>query len=308
MTNACPKCGISLTERAFGSEMLDGCPTCGGIWFDYRELDGLCRDKTTGLMEVERAFNPTFGVERTQGDMKCPKCDTGLYEFSFKHTPSVRLDACPACKGIWVDDGELQAISNRVCADRGPKPPPPSHNESEREKARNAVAFLLSCACPKCHATNPAASIVCWQCGSPLKTRSIYHLCPRCDSTLDEIQAENAPVKVDVCVRCSGAWFATGELSALLQLGKVEIERIQGTLALQGKTTSLTRHMARCPGCHHGMQTEELGEGSGVDIDICPYCSSVWLDANELIRAYQYVQNGGQLRVSSHSDPWGSGE
>src|SRR5213082_1857281 len=116
--NSCPRCSATLTERRFGSEALDGCSECGGLWFDYKELQALTRDPETGLMEVERAFQPSIAGERAGGEMKCPKCSEALYAFSFQHTPSVRLDACPQCRGIWVDDGELQVIAERMGAAR----------------------------------------------------------------------------------------------------------------------------------------------------------------------------------------------
>jgi hypothetical protein len=42
--------------------------------------------------------------------MKCPKCGGDLAEVEF-HT--VRIDRCPDCNGIWLDAGELEAITGR---------------------------------------------------------------------------------------------------------------------------------------------------------------------------------------------------
>ena len=95
---------------------VDGCAGCGGIWFDYQELNALTRDPAVALTEVESAFHQATSGALPQGDNRCPGCEAKLYGFSFPHTPDITLDACPLCKGIWVDDGELQKIADRVLA------------------------------------------------------------------------------------------------------------------------------------------------------------------------------------------------
>jgi hypothetical protein len=40
--------------------------------------------------------------------MHCPKCGTRLAEESLE---SVVVDVCPACHGLWLDDGELAKVS-----------------------------------------------------------------------------------------------------------------------------------------------------------------------------------------------------
>lgn len=40
--------------------------------------------------------------------MRCPKCGMELTEIDHK---SVKIDKCYTCNGIWLDAGELEAIS-----------------------------------------------------------------------------------------------------------------------------------------------------------------------------------------------------
>lgn len=40
--------------------------------------------------------------------MKCPKCGMELIEIDYK---GIKIDKCSACEGIWLDAGELEAIS-----------------------------------------------------------------------------------------------------------------------------------------------------------------------------------------------------
>jgi uncharacterized protein with PIN domain len=39
---------------------------------------------------------------------RCPKCGERLAAVKID---SVTIDKCPACKGVWLDDGELEALS-----------------------------------------------------------------------------------------------------------------------------------------------------------------------------------------------------
>lgn len=40
--------------------------------------------------------------------MRCPKCGMKLIEIDYKH---IKVDKCSACDGIWLDPGELEAVS-----------------------------------------------------------------------------------------------------------------------------------------------------------------------------------------------------
>ena len=40
--------------------------------------------------------------------MKCPKCGMELIEIDYK---SIKIDKCSECDGIWLDAGELDAVS-----------------------------------------------------------------------------------------------------------------------------------------------------------------------------------------------------
>ena len=40
--------------------------------------------------------------------MKCPKCGMKLIEMDYK---GIKIDRCSGCDGIWLDAGELEAVS-----------------------------------------------------------------------------------------------------------------------------------------------------------------------------------------------------
>jgi hypothetical protein len=58
------------------------------------------KNKNLAKMEKERLKELHF--------LKCPKCGMGLVEIDYK---SIKVDKCSECGGIWLDAGELEAVS-----------------------------------------------------------------------------------------------------------------------------------------------------------------------------------------------------
>jgi Zn-finger nucleic acid-binding protein len=49
-------------------------------------------------------------MSRRGEPMRCPACDTRLVELE---RSEVLIDACPECRGVWLDRGELDRILDR---------------------------------------------------------------------------------------------------------------------------------------------------------------------------------------------------
>lgn len=110
----CPACSTLLSRRRIGAVEIDGCSGCGGIFLDDGELSRLYRDDPASLRRAGdsvRATQPPLKAERTG---RCPKCGQTLAAFEYPQFPGIRLDACPGCKGVWCDAGELTAIGDRI--------------------------------------------------------------------------------------------------------------------------------------------------------------------------------------------------
>lgn len=313
MRGDCPRCGDSLTERTFGATKIDGCAGCGGLWFDCQELNSVTRDPLCSLMEVERAFDRALLSDAAGGAMHCPRCDAPLKEFSFPHTPNVLLDACTRCKGIWMDDGEMEKIAERVAgAGPGPRPTtaPAPPDDRQRFQARAATAFLVSAPCSSCRTSNPAGTLSCWACGAAITTRSVVRLCPRCDRPLEERRAgAGVATHVDICIACTGVWLEGGEIAAFYQAGIEAISEVQsGILAGRGAGSpgrSFVAAQPRCPGCQCQMEARIYGDRRQVHVDACGRCRSLWLDGGELLTVYELMQSGGfTMTESRDKDPW----
>jgi len=104
----CPRCHIPLEK--IHNEFLEECPTCHGAWYGSGELrrskDAEDRDLIWNDFEFwrhEDRFRPSacpFG---------CPACGAPLVTLAYGDT-GVEIDACPACRGIWLDAGEFERI------------------------------------------------------------------------------------------------------------------------------------------------------------------------------------------------------
>ena len=111
----CPRCTKVLVEKTVAEITVEGCPECGGAWFDKGELDDVAKRDPSALGVIDDAFAPS-GRERTGAmrDLRCPVCLARLDTFEFKHFPGITLDGCGKCRGIWAEDGELRQIAERI--------------------------------------------------------------------------------------------------------------------------------------------------------------------------------------------------
>jgi hypothetical protein len=58
--------------------------------------------------ELLKKLKPKQPAEVPMPTMLCPKCNGKLIERTFR---DVVIDECSGCKGIWLDKGELEALT-----------------------------------------------------------------------------------------------------------------------------------------------------------------------------------------------------
>jgi len=111
----CPRCTKILQETTVCEITVEGCPECGGSWFDQGELNEVAKRDPTALEQIDRAFTPSDRVRAMPTrELRCPVCLARLERFEFKHFPGVQMDGCARCRGIWADHGELREIARRI--------------------------------------------------------------------------------------------------------------------------------------------------------------------------------------------------
>ena len=111
----CPRDGSELSKVELLNIELDKCHKCDGIWLDRGELESIRDSKVSDIEEaIERKYgNPECQPGETEGYMQCPRCEGRLQRFNYSYIASVYLDRCDTCLGIWLDDGELNAITSQ---------------------------------------------------------------------------------------------------------------------------------------------------------------------------------------------------
>ena len=106
-------------------------------------------------------------------------------------------------------------------------------------------------------------------------------ICPACNAALVEQKAGS--VTVDVCRDgCAGVWFDNFELQKMDDGSESAGESL---LSLSPRTPPSVSDKRSCPRCS-GVRLRRFFHSvkKEVEIDECPQCAGVWLDAGELIR------------------------
>jgi Zn-finger nucleic acid-binding protein len=103
-----------------GTHTIDLCDTCGGVWLDPIEVR-LITDATLGLTgnirtEIDSLLSHNTPAEiptnATSSTLYCPRHATALETSTYGYSSGVTIETCPACKGLWVDGGELLRIAH----------------------------------------------------------------------------------------------------------------------------------------------------------------------------------------------------
>jgi Zn-finger nucleic acid-binding protein len=100
-----PRCWVPLKAHrieVFGPDLeMDVCPRCIGIWLDPGELGKLLKDR-----EVTDFLTKEIGV-RSRSPLICPACKNLM---DLEMAEDVEVDVCLACRGVWLDAGELEGL------------------------------------------------------------------------------------------------------------------------------------------------------------------------------------------------------
>lgn len=104
----CPKCEQALHPRRFGEVVVDQCPVCQGVWLDLGELPVLRQQQNTHYSQGS-GETAVYNVLSAP----CPHCggDGHMTRIHDLARPEIVMDTCPVCYGIWLDGGELDALT-----------------------------------------------------------------------------------------------------------------------------------------------------------------------------------------------------
>jgi len=87
---------------------IDQCFVCGGVWFDKGELDKYTTEKIT-IIDAS-SVGAALDKEMDTKEGKCPKCLVAMKKVPYEKEPSITLDVCEKCGGIWLDSTEIDRV------------------------------------------------------------------------------------------------------------------------------------------------------------------------------------------------------
>lgn len=160
------ECLVQLCCQCCGEACLGGAGGCAG--------ECCCTSKETSKgREVNFLDSPSESLGLPK--LLCPACSNNLVQ---KLYASVDVDECPACRGMWLDQGELEKLLD--------------HRNMLPDRFFEPVKV------------------------EPLKTRPEgTRPCPRCGLLL--LSNLVSGVTIDICTDCSGLWLDQGELNLFLE-------------------------------------------------------------------------------------------
>jgi len=100
----CPKCHQSpLRNERWEDVDLDRCLTCGGLFLDPGELEGMLTSFSGGWADGHHYTDLSNQQDMQLG--QCPRCSTTMTPWLSPR--AVRIDRCGGCGGLFLDQGEL---------------------------------------------------------------------------------------------------------------------------------------------------------------------------------------------------------
>lgn len=70
----------------------------------------------TQLVKASPAAQPEADAPDSPGAKKCPKCRSLMSKYRISAGKTNRLDYCPHCEEVWLDDGEWQLVESLAVA------------------------------------------------------------------------------------------------------------------------------------------------------------------------------------------------
>jgi Zn-finger nucleic acid-binding protein len=222
----CPKCEAGLWSLRQDGHTIEQCSACGGTWLDAGEL--------TAAIEVYRRVDSREGAPTTGS---CVRCAEPLREVEYPGT-AVKIDVCPACAGVWLDKGELEAlraaVKHLVVPERDLRErarelaldaPPPEQRGCPRCSKPLAAAPTRGVNAERCETCSglwldAGLLSICLGVSKKLRLKDGHEtarLCVRCPKQpLVELTYPGTSVQIDVCPDCRSTWVDGGKLDALV--------------------------------------------------------------------------------------------
>ena len=117
--------------------------------------------------------------------MDCPRCGSSLEK---RKVGQVELDECRECKGMWLEQGELEKLKD------------------EEDSDLNWMDFDL------------------WKHPELFSFETKPSDCPDCKSKMVAIDYHKSGITIDYCPNCKGTWLDRGQFGALIDALEKELQ------------------------------------------------------------------------------------
>jgi Zn-finger nucleic acid-binding protein len=112
----CPQCEHSTLVHTLLTEGLAAysCGKCLGTLVSLVAYRAWREGPARSALKVLPAAIPEADAADSTGAKKCPKCRSLMSKYRVHAEKSNRLDYCPHCEEIWLDDGEWELVEGLV--------------------------------------------------------------------------------------------------------------------------------------------------------------------------------------------------
>jgi Zn-finger nucleic acid-binding protein len=117
--------------------------------------------------------------------MDCPRCNSPL---KARKAGEVKIDKCPDCMGMWLDQGELEKLKDQTDSD---------------------VRWM---------------DFEIWKHPERFRYASRPVKCPKCEKDMVAVNYHDTGIVIDYCPDCRGTWLDRGEFSKIIHALRKELE------------------------------------------------------------------------------------
>ena len=114
----CPQCDHSVLVHTLLTDDLAGysCGKCLGTLVSLVAYRVWRERSHAETLQTAPAAEPDFEAADSIGAKKCPKCRSVMSKYRIRSDKTNRLDYCPHCEEIWLDEGEWQLVEGLIAS------------------------------------------------------------------------------------------------------------------------------------------------------------------------------------------------
>ena len=117
--------------------------------------------------------------------------------------------------------------------------------------------------------------------------------CPRCSNALELMDIDG--IKIDRCGSCRGIFLDKYELNRMNAASETAIASLNDAAGSVASSKNDTGARIKCVRCAAVMETVNFSYTSGIMIDHCPACDSVWLYSGELAKIIEFMKASAKM-------------